>query len=177
MIADVRIGESLDGGDAVLLGNDLEFVDQLKNQVLFGLFGGNVEESTPTIIDTENRVQRFDFWGNGLFHPDEPEFQFNSNFERSLRDIALNTEGLQRLEQIASNDLSFLSALGDVTVDITLQDVNRIGIEVRIALRPRFSDLVTVAFELDVSQLSFGDMPTPDSAVYESGIYESGIYE
>lgn len=175
MSVDVRIIETLDGGDAVLSGNDLELVNQLDNQVYLALFGGNTEESTPQLIDNDNRIERFDFWGNSLFHPDEPTFQFNSAFERSLSEIPLNTEGIQRLEQIALTDLAYLREFGNLTVSITAQSVNRICIDVRIQLKPRFGDLVTVSLDLVIRPVDVD--PTPTGTIYEPGIYEPGIYE
>lgn len=172
MSFDIRIQETLDGGDAVLRGSDLQMVDQLSNQVYFALFGGNVEENTPAVVDIENRVERFDFWGNSLFHSNEPDFQFNSNFERSLRDIALNTEGIQRLEQIASGDLAYLSEFGEVTVTIIAEDVNRIRIVVRIALKPRYGDLVTTLLDI-----TLGSQPGPVTPIFEFGIFEPNIFE
>lgn len=172
MSFDVRIRETLDGGDVVLVGNDLQMVDQLSNQAYFALFGGNIEESTPRIVENDNRIERFDYWGNALFHPDEPDFQFNSEFERSLDQIALNTEGIQRLEQIALRDLAFLSEFGEVSADITAQDINRICVVVQIALKPRYGNLVTTLLDI-----TLGDEPGPVTPVFEFGIFEPNIFE
>lgn len=175
MSFDIRLRETLDGGDAVLLGDDLQMVDQLSNQAYLALFGGNVEESTPSVVDTDNRIERFDFWGNALFHPDQPEFQFNSDFERSLDQIPLNTEGIQQLEQIALRDLAFLNEFGVVTVNISVQSVNRICITVQIELRPRFGGLTTTLLDMDIVPVDVE--PEPVGPVFEANIFEPNIFE
>lgn len=136
---DIRIIEGLDGGDLVVSGNDLELTNELKNQVYLGLFGGNVEESTNEVGEGE----RFDFWGNDLFHPDEPGFQFNSNFERTLNRVALNTQGIQELEQVGTTDLAFMRELGDYTLQIFVVAPGRIRIDFSIDLREEFRNLFT----------------------------------
>ena len=143
-MTDLTIHESLNGGDLVIESNDLQLTDELTNQVYLALFGGNVEQSTDEVnLDIAN--ERFDFWGNELFHQDEPDFQFNSAFERTLNRVALNTQGLQELEQVAEQDLSFLSEFGTVTVSISVISHNRIRIDVEIDLKERYKRLITKA--------------------------------
>lgn len=143
-MTDLTIRESLNGGDLVIESNDLQLTDELTNQVYLALFGGNVEQSTDEVnLDIAN--ERFDFWGNELFHQDEPDFQFNSEFERTLNRVALNTQGLQELEQVAEQDLSFLNEFGTVTVSISVISHNRIRIDVKIDLKERYKRLITKA--------------------------------
>ena len=139
---DLRLIETFDGGDVVVSNNDLELTNELNNQVYLALFGGNVEQSTAE-VNQEISNERFDFWGNELFHQDEPDFQFNSNFERALQTVALNTEGLQELEQIALADLAFLNEFGTVSVDISIRQVDGIRISVNIDLKPEYQNLIT----------------------------------
>lgn len=141
-MTDLTIRETLNGGDLVVENNDLQLTDELTNQVYLGLFGGNVEQSTDE-VNLEIANERFDFWGNELFHPDEPGFQFNSRFERTLNNVALNTQGLQELEQVAEQDLSFLNEFGEVTIDISIISHNRIRIDVKIDLQERYKRLIT----------------------------------
>lgn len=127
-MADLTLFETHDGGDLRLVGNDLQLTEGLFNQVYLALFAGNPEQSTSDV--NEQVQQRFDFWGNDLFHSDEPEFQFNSRTERALRETPLNSAGLLRLEQIISEDLRFLEQLAEVRVNVTAEGVNRAKIDV-----------------------------------------------
>ena len=127
-MADLSLFESFDGGELVLVGNDLQLTEGLFNQVYLALFGGNVEQSTSDV--NEQVQQRFDFWGNGLFFPDEAEFQFNSRTERALNEVALDSAGLLRLEQIIAEDLRFLEQLAEVEVNVIVEGVNRAKINV-----------------------------------------------
>jgi len=74
-IVDLNIVETNDGGDCVLLSNDVQLISGLQNMPYIGMFGGNVEQSTEGPKITE---QTFDFWGNFLFHPTEQPIWFNS---------------------------------------------------------------------------------------------------
>lgn len=143
-MTDLRIVETFNGGDLVVSNNDLELTNQITNQVYLSLFGGNTEQSTPQ-INQDISFERLDFWGNDLFHPDEPDFQLNSSFERALAQTALNTEGIQQLEQIALQDLSLLSEFGSVTASISVTGNDRIKVCVSIDLKERYRDLVTTA--------------------------------
>lgn len=141
-MTDLTIRETLNGGDLIIENNDLQLTDELTNQVYLGLFGGNVEQSTNE-VNLEISNERFDFWGNELFHQDEPDFQFNSNFERTLNNVALNTQGIQELEQIGEQDLSLLSEFGEVSVSILIMSPDRIRIAVNIDLKERYKNLIT----------------------------------
>jgi len=141
-MTDLTIRETLNGGDLVLEGNDLQLTNELTNQVYLALFGGNVEQSTDE-INLEIANERFDFWGNELFHQDEPEFQFNSAFERTLNRVALDTQGIQELEQVGEQDLSFLSEFGTVTFSISLVSHNRIRVYMNLDLKERYRRLIT----------------------------------
>ena len=141
-MTDLTIRETLNGGDLVVESNDLQLTDELTNQVYLALFGGNVEQSTFD-LNSDVSNERFDFWGNELFHQDEPDFQYNSQFERTLNRVALNTQGLQELEQVAEQDLSFLSEFGTVDVDISIVSHERIRIDVAVDLLERYRRLIT----------------------------------
>lgn len=127
-MADLSLFENFDGGELVLIGNDLELTESLFNQVYLALFGGNVEQVTGDIDDQV--LQRFDFWGNVLFHPDQAQFQFNSRTERALNEIAINSEGIQRLEQIIAQDLDFLTELAELEVNVIAERIDRVRINV-----------------------------------------------
>lgn len=126
---DLRIVETFDGGDAVLKGNDLEIVSGFQNMPYIGLFGGNIEESTRTYNEGE---QRFDFWGNTLFHDQDSKIQFNSDTERILAQVALSSSGRLLIEQAVKRDLSFMGDFSSVTSSVSIIDNNRIKIHIII---------------------------------------------
>ena len=46
MITDLKICETLDGGDLILLNDDIAVIEDLSNQPYLAMFGGNVEANT-----------------------------------------------------------------------------------------------------------------------------------
>jgi len=107
---DILIFESGDGGELQLISNDLATVDSLTNQVYIALFGGGGA----------------DWFGND---PDIAIDQ-NSTFETVLKSVALDASGLQKLENAARADLSYLS---DFSVECSLIAPTKLKISVVIS--------------------------------------------
>jgi len=86
---DILIYESGEGGELQLISNDLATVDSLANQVYIALFGG----------------------GDANWFGNDPDIAIdqNSTFETVLKSVALNASGLQKLENAARADLSYLN--------------------------------------------------------------------
>jgi len=123
---DVLIFENGDGGEMAVLSGDLELTETLYQQVYLALFGGNVEQNTRTdFLFTE---ERFDWWGNSLFFAETQSKQFNSNTERKLQNVALNSVGRLEVIRAVDQDLQYLSDLLDSTVDVEFFGVNKIRI-------------------------------------------------
>ena len=101
-IVDIMIFENGSGGDLNLKNDDIETISGLMNQVYLALFGGNLEQNTSD--DLSELEERNDWWGNSLL---KKENQFNSNFERTLRTIPLNSSGLIKIENAAKEDLKY----------------------------------------------------------------------
>lgn len=123
---DVLIFESGDGGELFIENQDLVFVETLYQQVYLALFGGNVEQVTKT--NYLFNEQRFDYWGNDLFFSDAPSLQFNSNTEKTIQNIALNSSGRLELIRAVESDLQYLNELLNYTVDVLFFEVNKIKI-------------------------------------------------
>lgn len=132
MTKDIHIYESGDGGELAIINNDLVLVETLYQQVLLALFGGNVEANTATTIASE---EKFDYWGNNLFWPNRPSKQFNSNTQRVLRDVVLNPEGRLRSISAINEDLSYLTQLANVEVDVRIVTKSRIEIMINFTRR------------------------------------------
>jgi hypothetical protein len=128
---DVLIFESGDGGELAIENQDLVFVESLYQQIYLALFGGNVEQVTKT--NYLFNEQRFDYWGNSLFFADAPSLQFNSNTEKTLQNIALNSSGRLELIRAVESDLQYLNELLNYTVDVLFFEVNKIKIIVNFA--------------------------------------------
>ena len=127
---DIVVYGSADGGEFSLQGNDIATTDSLFNQVYLALFGGNIlADTTGEEIEGE---QRFDWFGNSLFTPDEPDLQFNSQTERLLNNIALTSSGRIDIENAVKSDLSYLTDIGDLEVNVYIESVNKVIIDVRL---------------------------------------------
>lgn len=97
MNTDILIQETGDGGDFVLSDNDLVMTSDLSNQIYLALFGGN--------IISDNGEQSNEYWGNALV---QEENKYVSNFERALSEYAMNSFGIQKMQEAADSDLQFL---------------------------------------------------------------------
>ena len=127
---DITIYETGSGGDANLVGIDLEQTDSYFNMVYLAFFGGNVEAST-----TGNEVeseQRFDWWGNSILSENDKELQFNSETERTLNNVAINSEGRSLIEESAKADLNFMNNFANIEVLVTLENANKVSIYVNL---------------------------------------------
>jgi phage gp46-like protein len=125
IMQDILIYESGDGGEFSLLNNDLETVGSITNNVYLALFGGNIEQNTDTsIIDGEVRN---DWWGNNIL-----DIPFNSNFERTLLNVAVTSAGIRQIEEAALSDLAFLSDLAQVSVEVNIDSVDKISLIVSL---------------------------------------------
>lgn len=127
---DFKLIETGNGGDLVLLGNDIQMISGFQNMPYLAMFGGNVEANTNgSKIPDE---QAFDWWGNNLLSPNNSAIQMNSNFERMMNEVALNSAGRVRLKNALQLDLSFMNDFAIVTYEVILADVDRIRIEIKI---------------------------------------------
>lgn len=131
MAYDLLLIERGDGGDFKInpTRTDLETVTGFQNMVYLALFGGNVEQSTKQYLAGE---QRFDWWGNSTLFRNRQNSQMNSTTERILRDTALNSQGRLIIEQAVKSDLKFMEDFAQVEVFVSLVDVDRVEINVKL---------------------------------------------
>lgn len=126
---DVKTIESYDGGELLLSGNAITPAFGFINMPYLALFGGNVEANTPT--ERIASEQNFDFWGNSLM-PNQPKIQYNSNTERTLNTVALNSSGRILIEQAVKRDLKFMEAFAKVNVSVAIIGVDRVRIAITL---------------------------------------------
>ena len=128
-IFDIMIYESGSGGDFNLKNDDLETISGLTNQVYLALFGGNIEENSITSDELDDLDFRGDWFGNEYL---QEEFQFNSLFERTLTQVALNSQGISTLEDAASQDLEFLTEYAEINIEGSIPEINKFQLVVQL---------------------------------------------
>jgi len=125
---DIALFESGNGGNFIVLNNDLLLSETLYQQIYLALFGGNIEASTKqSYLETEDR---FDYWGNSLVWKTKKNKQFNSETEAILRKVALNSSGRLEIVQAINSDLAYLSSLITFDVEVSILSSSSIRITV-----------------------------------------------
>lgn len=128
------------GGDLMLVGNDLAVVFDIENMPYIALFGGNVKQST----ETRPTEQSFDYWANSLFYLSEKTVQFNSTFEKTLLTTELTSEGRVILENAMKTDLQFIVDMGyKVEVAVEIAATDRINSSIKIT-KPTGGGVITI---------------------------------
>lgn len=123
---DILIYETGSGGDFSLVSNDLVLGDQLYQQFYLALFGGNLQASTKASYLANE--ERFDYWGNSLIWDKNKARQFNSETERTLNNVALNSSGRLQILQAVNTDLAYLTSVINFEVEVSLLSGNRVVI-------------------------------------------------
>lgn len=115
-MADILIKEAGNGGDLVLLGNDLAAASGYENGPYLSMFGGDA------------------WWGNAFLQDEEPSVRFSSQTERTLREVPLNSAGRIRIEAAINADLAWLRDISGTTVAVatTITSDNRLDINITI---------------------------------------------
>ena len=130
---DVAIVEGGSGGDIVIQGNDLALVYGIENQPYLASFGGNIEADTISNIAVDISE---DYWGNALLIPNNPNAQFNSKLERTLRLVPLTSAGRTKIINAITQDLQYLKdLLGDnIAIGVSIISDNWLQIQLNITL-------------------------------------------
>jgi hypothetical protein len=127
---DIHLFESGSGGEFLLINQDLALSETLFQTVYLALFGGNVEAST--IGNETNSQERFDFWGNSLFFKDQKSKQFNSETEKVLNSVTINSLGRLKIKSAVEQDLFFLKNIVDLEIEVLILGVNKINVQVKM---------------------------------------------
>lgn len=158
---DILIEESNgNGGDALIVGNDLAVVNSIENQVYFALFGGN-RQSTPnasTSTTLPKNAKSYDWWGNSLLMPNNASQQFNSNTQKALDTIALTSQGRVQIQNAVNQDLQFLQS--DYTITVLVSIISDDVININITLVGVQTQVVTIQYKNAIS--SGGDFSPLD---------------
>lgn len=127
---DLKVILTNNGGDLVKNPKDLALVFGFENMPLLAMFGGNVEENTATERVANQAYQ--DWWGNNLLFPKNAIRQFNSDTERTINTVALNSSGILQIEEAIKRDLAFMTQFAKIQVQVRLTNVDRIAIGIKI---------------------------------------------
>lgn len=171
---DVEIIETGNSGDIVKRGNDLGVVYSFENMPYLAMFGGNVEESTPT-----QRIEssfNFDYWGNS-FYPQEPSLQFNSLTENALKNTPLTSSGRLLIEDAIKADLAFMRPFATVTVSTEIIATDNLKIAIKI-VKPDNLEEKEFIYIWDAASLGFLEVnytPNENSQVVTGNGLEYGL--
>lgn len=155
-ISDVYLIETGDGGDLVLLGNDIKMIDGLENMIYIALFGGNPGFVTSGAKNTE---QAFDYWGNFMLNPSESRVWFNSTLEYLLENTAINSSGRVKLEQAVINDLKFMNDFAKVSASVSLTGVDQVKISVTV-IEPNTLNSTEFSYIWNSTRREIDSLPT-----------------
>lgn len=127
---DILLYESGNGGDIAIAGGDIQTTQQLLQQVYLACFGGNVvAQTTGQVLAGE---QRADWWGNSLFLGQNKSKQYNSATEKALLQTPLNSKGRLIIKQAVESDLTYLSTIATVTIEVIINSTNKVTIMVKL---------------------------------------------
>lgn len=125
---DINVFESGSGGELAIINNDIHLSESLYQTIYLALFGGNLEASTRG--DELPNEERFDWWGNSLLFAERQNKQFNSETERTLDSVTLNSVGRLRIKTAVENDINFLRNITNFDVNIVILDTNKVLISI-----------------------------------------------
>lgn len=149
---DIMLYQTGSGGDMAVLNNDLVLGDVMFQQVHLALFGGNVKANTESsYIDTE---ERFDYWGNSLIWGNSKPEQFNSNTERTLRNVVLNSSGRLAILQAVNTDLEAIKGFVNYTASVSLVSTNSVKIAIELSSKTNVeSKVLEIIFDNSKNEL------------------------
>ncbi len=137
---DISLYETGSGGDFALLNDDLQTGESLYQNIYIALFGGNIEASTRASY-LPNEL-RYDYWGNSLIWNTQKTKQFNSETERILQTVTLNSQGRISILQSVNNDLNYLKGVIDFSVEVNILSSSRVAINISLKEKTNQQDKV-----------------------------------
>lgn len=127
---DVKQIETGNGGDIVKHGDFIKVINGFQNMPYLAMFGGNVEQTTPKTRRAGEQV--FDWWGNSLLFPNNPEAQFNSLTERTLMEVPLNSFGRSKIQSAVLADLDFMRKWAKIFIEVSIIGIDKVKIFIAI---------------------------------------------
>jgi phage gp46-like protein len=122
-MADVRIFQTLDGGDIEITNGLVGMSEGLDSSAYLSLFGGNLDDSG------SQGDERLQWWGN-ITEPDATR-RYRSETQFLLRSLPLVPANLQRFEDAAGRDLAWMietKIATSIDVDASMPALNTVRI-------------------------------------------------
>jgi hypothetical protein len=138
---DLKLINRTGGFDFVGTPTGILTVEGFETMIILALFGGSVKQSTPRTRPTGQEA--FDWWGNTLLLPNEPQQQFNSQTERVLKTTAITSQGRRNLENAVKFDLEFMEDWADIDVVVEMPSLDLVRIAINLT---RKSNLQSTEF-------------------------------
>lgn len=130
MAKDLTIFENGNGGEISLLNKDISYSQSIYYRCYLAMFGGNTEASTKG-NELEGEI-RLDWWGNQLLFSENKSNQFNSETERVLKEVVLNSAGRISILRAVENDLKFLKNIAEISVNVVILNSSKMSIEIKL---------------------------------------------
>lgn len=127
-MSDVLIFQVADGGEIRITNGQTIMSDGLDVAAYLSCFGGNEEDSGETADDAKQ------WWGN--LSEREPAQRYRSSLQNLLRTLPLTPANLQRFEEAAQSDLSWMldSIATDLAVRATMPGPKRTDLDCALTI-------------------------------------------
>lgn len=122
------IYEDGNGGQQSFSNNDIMTTNSLATLAYIAMFGGGREANTKPLSDSNDL--NLDWWGNDKSKASST--WLNSETERVLTGIVLNSRSLETIKKAVKKDTQKLTEFGDIDVAITIVGVNKVRIDINI---------------------------------------------
>lgn len=123
---DVKLFQTEDDGDMSVVNGLVEMSGGLETSAYLSLFGGNEK-------DDGRADNPHTWWGN--IEETEKDREYHSETQFLLKDLAVTTGNLRRVEDAARRDLAWFLAgdiVSSITVEASMPGLNRIQLDITI---------------------------------------------
>jgi hypothetical protein len=143
------IYEDGNGGQLAIRNNDIATTNSLFMIAYISMFGGNREASTKPLSDSQEL--NYDWWGNDK--NEQSSNWINSETERTLTGISLNSQSIERIKQAVKTDVDILKEYGELNVDVNIISINRVKITITLNQSDNLSIIWDVSNNEIISEL------------------------
>jgi hypothetical protein len=113
------------------------------------------------VIENE---QLFDWFGNSVLFNQQPLVQFNSELERTLKNVSINSKGVELIYQAVNKDIDFMRTFATVEINISVTAVDRISINLKvIELDTKVSNIFNYIWDSTEAELTIVDINSLES--------------
>lgn len=128
MILNKAIYEDGNGGQLSFRNNDIMTTKSLSVLAYLAMFGGSREGNTKPLSDAIEL--HYDWWGNNKNR--QSSTWINSNTERVLSGIVLNSRSLEKIRQAIEKDTEKLTQFGTLNITVNIVTLNRVKIIIEV---------------------------------------------